>query len=111
MSFLAPWGLLLGALAAPLVALYFLKLRRKRVEVPSVLLWQAFQKSERLATPFQRFRNNLLLWLQLLALALLVLAFARPYLQTDVPVARSVVLVVDTSASMGATSSASSSER
>jgi len=103
MSFLAPLGLLLGLLAGPLVALYFLKLRRRRVKVPSVLLWQAFERTERLATPFERFRRNLLLLLQLLVLALIVLAFARPYLETQVSVTRSVILVLDDSASMGAT--------
>lgn len=103
MSFLAPWGLLLGLLAGPLIALYFLKLRRKKVKVPSTLLWQAFQQSEQLATPFQRFRRNLLLLLQLLILLLIVLAFARPFLETDVALSRSVVVVLDTSASMGAT--------
>lgn len=103
MSFVTPLALLLGGLALPLVALYFLKLRRRRVKVPSVLLWQAFQRSERLATPFERFRRNLLLWIQLLILLLLVLAAARPFLRTQASLARSVVLVVDTSASMGAT--------
>lgn len=103
MSLIAPLGLLLGGLAAPLVALYFLRLRRRRVKVPSILLWQAFHKSERLASPFQRFRRNWLLLLQLLALLLLVLAVARPFLHTDAPLARSVALVLDTSASMGAT--------
>jgi len=103
MSFLAPLGLLLGLLGIPLAALYFLKFRRRRVEVPSVLLWQAFARSEQLATPFQRFRRNLLLLLQLLLLALLVLAFARPFTEAEVARFRSVVLVVDTTASMGAT--------
>jgi len=103
MSFLAPLGLLLGLLAVPLVALYFLRLRRRKVPVSSLMLWHAVRRSEQLASPFQRFRRNLLLWLQLLALLLLVAAFARPYLQTEVRQARSVVLVIDTSASMGAT--------
>jgi hypothetical protein len=39
MSLLAPLALLGGLLAAPIVALYFLKLNRKRVVVPSLLLW------------------------------------------------------------------------
>lgn len=103
MTFLAPLGLLLAGLSVPLVALYFLKFRRKKVKVPSVLLWQAFEKSERLASPFERFRRNLLLLLQLLALLLLVFAFSRPYLETEVATQRSVILVVDDSASMGAT--------
>jgi Ca-activated chloride channel homolog len=102
-SFMAPWGLLAGLLAGPLLALYFLRIRRRRMKVPSLMLWHALKKSERLASPFQRFRRNLLLMLQLLALLLLVLAFARPYFETSKSPYRSVVLVVDTSASMGAT--------
>lgn len=103
MTFLAPWGLLLGALAAPLVALYFLRVRRTRLKVPSLLLWQELAKTEKLATPFQKFQRNWLLLLQLLLLALLALAMARPAVRSEAAPIRSVVLVVDTSASMGAT--------
>lgn len=103
MSLLAPLGLLLGALAAPLAAMYFLKLRRRRIKVPSTLLWQAFARSERLATPFERFRRSWLLLLQLLLLALLALALARPATEATSPAGRTVVLVVDATASMGAT--------
>lgn len=102
MTLLAPLGLALGALAAPIAAMYFLKIRRHRVVVPSTLPWRAFQRSERLSTPFQRFRNNLLLWLQLALLALLALALARPAFDADVAPGHAVVLVIDTSASMGA---------
>lgn len=103
MSFLAPLGLLLGLLTLPLLGLYFLKIRRKRVTVPSILLWEELVKAERMARPFDRFRQNLLLWLQLLLLLLVVLAFARPAVNAAVGPSRSLVLVVDTSASMGAT--------
>ena len=103
MSLLQPAALWLLGLSVPLLALYFLKLRRQKVQVPSVLLWQEFIRSEQLATPFERFRRNLLLLLQLLLLALLALALARPYLSGHVSTKRSVVLVVDTSASMRAT--------
>ena len=103
MSFLAPLGLLLGALSVPLAALYFLKIRRRRVTLPSLLLWHQFQKTQQLATPFEKFRRNLLLLLQLLLLLLLTLALARPFLASDASPSQSVVLVVDTSASMLAT--------
>ncbi len=106
MSFLAPLGLLLGLLALPLAALYFLRLRRRKVRVSSLMLWHAVRKSEQLASPFQRFRRHVLLLLQLLVLAALVLAFARPFLQTETSLSRSVVLLLDTSASMGATDGA-----
>lgn len=102
MSFLTPAALWLAGLAIPLLALYFLKIRRQKVQVPSTLLWQEFIKSEQLATPFQRFRRNLLLLLQLLILLLLVLALARPFLSGHSSGKRSVVIVVDSSASMKA---------
>jgi Ca-activated chloride channel family protein len=103
MSFLFPLGFLLSALSLPIAAMYFLRIRRKRVRVPSLMLWHALQKSEQLASPFDRFRKHLLLLLQLLLLALLVLALTRPFLVTEASPFRSIVLVVDTSASMGAT--------
>jgi len=83
--------------------MYFLKLRRKRIVVPSTLLWRVVEKSERTASPFDKFRRNLLLLLQLLLLAALTLALARPYLETEASTRSSIVLVVDTSASMAAT--------
>lgn len=103
MNFLFPLGFLLSALALPIIAMYFLRIRRRKVQVPSLMLWHALQKSERLASPFDRFRRHLLLLLQLLLLAMLVLALTRPYIETEANAFRSIVLVVDTSASMGAT--------
>ena len=57
MHFLTPMGLLLGLLSVPLVALYFLRLRRRKVRVSSLLPWHAVKRSEHLASPFQRFRS------------------------------------------------------
>ena len=102
MNLLAPLGLALGTLLIPLTALYFLKIRRQKVIVPSTFLWQELAKVERLSTPFERFRRNLLWLLQLLLLLLATIALARPYFQSDLPPGRAVVLVLDTSASMGA---------
>src|SRR5438034_5504040 len=47
-------------------------------------------------------RKNLLLLLQLIAAALIILAFAAPFLRLFALGGRSIVLVVDTSASMSA---------
>jgi hypothetical protein len=103
---LFPAGLAAGLLAVPLVALYFLRLRRRRVEVPSLLPWHVLQRSEQLASPFHRFRRHRLLLLQLLALAALVLALARPATHAPSGPSRAEVHLVDTSASMGATDGA-----
>ncbi len=53
--------------------------------------------------PWQRLRRSLLLLLQLLLVSLLVLLAARPFLERPAGLARDVVLVMDTSASMAAT--------
>ena len=103
MGLLAPVALSLAALAAPIIALYLLKIRRREQVVSSTLLWDRLARDLEANAPWQRFRPNWLLFLQLLALAALVLALTRPFLRVDAALAESVVLVVDISASMGAT--------
>lgn len=102
MSFANPLGLLLLTAAAPLLAMYFLKVRRKRVKVPSLLLWTGLIENQRRASPWDRFRRHDLLWLQLLVLVLLSLALAKPSVPGRKLLGRSVVWVLDGSASMGA---------
>ncbi|MBB6430324.1 vWA domain-containing protein [Algisphaera agarilytica] len=102
MSFLNPVTALIAAgITIPLlVSLYFLKLRRKPMVVPSTLLWKRAVQDLQVNAPFQRIRNNLLLWLQLLLLALLLLAMARPTQRATVAPGERVVIVVDQSGSM-----------
>ncbi|MEW6401097.1 MAG: BatA domain-containing protein, partial [Chloroflexota bacterium] len=78
MQFLAPAGFALLALAIPIILLYMLKLRRKQVQVSSTLLWQKLLREQQANAPWQKLKRNLLLFLQLLILAMLVLAFIRP---------------------------------
>jgi hypothetical protein len=103
MTLLAPLSLLLGLLALPIVLLYMLKLRRREVQVSSTLLWQALLRDRQANTPWQKLKRNLLLFLQLLILAGLVLALARPALFVPVVEAGSMVVLLDGSASMAAT--------
>lgn len=105
MTFITPiTGLLAAAVTVPLlVGLYFLKLRRRPMAVPSTLLWKKAVQDLQVNAPFQRLRNNLLLWLQLLLLALLLLAMARPAGDSVSVTGERVVIVVDHSGSMRAT--------
>ena len=58
--------------------LYFLKLRRRELPIPSTLLWKKAIQDLQVNAPFQKLRKNLLLLLQLLLLLLLLLALSRP---------------------------------
>jgi len=103
MSLLAPTALVLALLLPLVIAMYFLKLRREEQVISSVYLWQRLVRDFEANTPWQRLRRNLLLLLQLLFLTALILALARPALPTTSPTGRHLILIVDTSASMGAT--------
>ncbi|HRF48036.1 MAG TPA: VWA domain-containing protein [Anaerolineales bacterium] len=100
--FLAPLAFLLGLLALPILVLYMLKMRRRQVEVSSVVLWQRLLRDREANAPWQRLRRNLLLILQLLLLAALVFALARPFLIVPAVARGAVIVLLDASASMSA---------
>src|SRR5215467_1872199 len=103
MPFIAPLALA-GLIFIPAVlAMYLLKLRRDERIVPSTLLWSRLSTDVEANAPWQRLRRSLLLLLQLLLVALLVLLAARPFVERPAGLAGDLVLVIDTSASMGAT--------
>ena len=62
-----PHGSVLAGVPVGIIALYFLKLRRRPVQVPSTLLWRRSLEDLHVNSLFQRLRRNLLLFLQLLA--------------------------------------------
>jgi hypothetical protein len=95
---------LLGLLFIPaVIAMYLLKLRRDEAPVPSTLLWTRLVADVEANAPWQKLRRSLLLLIQLLLVVILALLAARPFLERPAGLARDIVLVVDTSASMGAT--------
>ena len=100
MNFLYPLGFAFAAVLALIVLMYLLKLRRQRMVISSILLWRKSLEDLQANAPFQKLRNNLLLWLQLLAAALAVVALARPIMKLAGLRGQSYVALVDTSASM-----------
>src|SRR3954451_10349462 len=96
------WGLL--ALVPPaIVALYFLKLKRQPLEVPSTYLWKRSIEDLHVNSLWQRLRQNLLLFLQLLLIALAMFALMRPGWQGTKLDGDRFIFLVDNSASMSAT--------
>jgi hypothetical protein len=102
MNFLSPSSIALAAALTvpPLVALYFLKLRREPKLVPSTLLWKRTVEDLRVNAPFQRLRSNLLLLLQLMVLVLGAFALGQPMLRAVETHRDTIILLVDQSASM-----------
>jgi hypothetical protein len=85
------------------VALYFLKLRRRRVSVPFSALWDRILRDREATALFSQLKRVLSLLLQLALLGLLVLALGKPRLGERLLAGRTVVVLVDASASMQAT--------
>lgn len=96
------WAALL-AVPPAIVALYFLKLRRRPLEVPSTYLWQKTIEDLHVNSLWQRLRQSILLLLQLLLLAAVILALLRPTWSDTKLVGNRFILLIDHSASMSAT--------
>lgn len=96
------WALL--AMVPPaIVALYFLKLRREPLAVPSTYLWSRAIEDLHVNSLWQRLRQSLLLFLQLLLIALLAFTLLRPGWQGSKLDGERFIFLIDTSASMAAT--------
>jgi len=94
---------ILGVAGAAVVGLYILKLRRRPVAVPFERLWERILKDKEATSLFSRLKRILSLLLQLLILCALVLALGDPRTAVEVVKGRTLVALVDTSASMKAT--------
>jgi hypothetical protein len=92
-----------GAVGVGVVVLYLLKLRRRVVAVPFSPLWERILREKEATTLFAKLKRVLSLLLQLALLALLVLALGDPRPAESFLRGRTVVVLVDASASMQAT--------
>lgn len=95
---------LAGLAAVAITVLYVMKLRKRRIQVPFSPLWQKVLVDKRQTSDFWRHFKRILSWLlHILMAALLLFALTDPHLETEVTQGRHIVILVDNSASMGAT--------
>src|SRR5262245_25375518 len=98
---LGPVAWTLIALVPPAIfALYFLRLKREPLEVPSTYLWTKVIEDLHVNSLWQKLRRNLLLLLQLLLVGLAILALLRPGWQGDSLSGKQFIFLIDRSASM-----------
>ena len=102
-AFREPWAWgLLASIPVGIILLYFLKLRRVPVEVPSTYLWAKTMEDLHVNSLLQRLRRSLLLLLQLLVVLLAAIALLRPGVRDQAEGRERLVFLLDASASMGA---------
>ncbi len=96
------WAIL-AAVPPAIIALYFLKLKRRPLQVPSTYLWRKSVEDLHVNSIWQRLRRNLLLFLQLLLIALAMLALLRPGWRGARLTGDRFIFLIDNSASMQST--------
>lgn len=94
------WPLAFIVFVPVIVLLYLLKQKVKERRVPALNLWHEAYETMQAATPWEKFRHRLLMYLQILALLLMVAALLMPYLQRKGGTAERVILCIDCSGSM-----------
>lgn len=100
MIFETLWPLLFLAAVPVIIILYLLKPKGTDYLISSNLLWQKLLKNEQSRTFFEKFVHNILMYLQILIIALLVVALMSPFIQINGRSGGRKVLLIDTSASM-----------
>lgn len=101
MTFSNLWPLAFLIFIPVIILLYLLKQKVKDQPFSSAILWQEIYKNLEAKTPFEKLKHNILMYLQIIAMLILILALMAPVIRNGGIVTRNTVLVIDTSASMG----------
>lgn len=100
LQFESLWPLFFLAAVPIIILLYLLKPKGVDYRISSNLLWKKLLKNEQSRTFFEKFVHNILMYLQILIIALLVIALMSPFIRVDNRGGGRKILLVDTSASM-----------
>lgn len=100
MIFESLWPLLFLAAVPVIIILYLLKPKGKDRLISSNLLWQKLLKNEQSRTFFEKFVHNILMYLQILIVALLATALMAPFFLVEGQGGGREILLLDTSGSM-----------
>ncbi|WP_299994117.1 BatA and WFA domain-containing protein [uncultured Clostridium sp.] len=100
MGFTNLWPLFLLLTIPPVIMLYILKRKYKEEVISSSLLWKEVYKNTRANTPWEKFKKNIMLLLQIIIILSIILALMSPFINIGGKTYKNVIIVVDNTASM-----------
>ena len=100
MGFTNLWPLFLLLTIPPVIMLYILKRKYKEEVISSSLLWKEVYKNTRANTPWEKFKKNILLLLQIIIILSVILALMSPFISIGGKSYKNVIMVIDNTASM-----------
>ncbi|MDU2265363.1 BatA and WFA domain-containing protein [Clostridium celatum] len=100
MGFTNLWPLFLLLTIPPVIMLYILKRKYKEEVISSSLLWKEVYKNTRANTPWEKFKKNIMLLLQIIIILFIILALMKPFLNFGGKSYKNIIMVIDNSASM-----------
>ena len=100
MGFTNLWPLFLLLTIPPVIMLYILKRKYKEEVISSSLLWKEVYKNTRANTPWERFKKNIMLLLQIIIILSVILALMSPFISIGGKSYKNIIMVIDNTASM-----------
>lgn len=100
MGFVRLWPALLAVFIPGIILLYLLKQKVLNQKISALNLWKEAYENIQASTPWEKFRNNILMYMQIAALVLLIAALMSPYIKGHGSEYSNVLVLIDNSASM-----------
>ena len=100
MGFTNLWPLFLLLTIPPVIMLYILKRKYKEEVISSSLLWKEVYKNTRANAPWEKFKKNIMLLLQIIIILSVILALMSPFITMGGKSYKNIIMVIDNTASM-----------
>ncbi len=100
MTFGNLWPLALLVCVPAIILLYLLKQKAKEEDFSSIFLWKEIYQNLEATTPWEKLKQNILMYLQILCAVLIIIGLMAPLLRNGGSGAANVIMVLDNSASM-----------
>ncbi len=94
------WPIALAVFIPGIVLLYLLKQKVREQKISSLNLWKEAYENIQANTPWEKFRNNLLMYMQIAALIIIIIALMSPYLTGRDSGYGDIIIMIDNSGSM-----------